>query len=122
MVATRAADGQVQVIGYFLVYFGVGEGTSERYQRRGMALDPRTDCEVAPSVADAYQDQGLGTVLMQELFRIAREQGRRRAVLMGGTMATNSRAIHFYQKLGFRKVGEFEAPPGRYNHDMVVEL
>ena len=122
LIGTREADGQEQVIGYFLLCFGVGEGTTQRYQRHGVALDPRTDCEVAPSVADAFQDQGVGTVFMQQLLETARRQGRRRAVLMGGTMATNSRAIHFYEKLGFRKVGEFETPPGRYNHDMILEL
>lgn len=122
MIATLQTDGQEQVVGYFLLYFGVGQGTQDRYQRLGIALDSRTDCEMAPSVADAFQDQGLGTLLMQQLLQIARQQDRRRAVLMGGTMATNSRAIHFYQKLGFRKAGEFEAPPGRYNHDMILPL
>ena len=36
--------------------------------------------------------------------------------------ATNHRAIHFYQKHGFRKVGTFEHPAGQFNHDMILDL
>ena len=56
------------------------------------------------------------------LLQVAREHGRRRLVLLGGTQATNERAMHFYRKLGFRTVGTFEHPRGAQNYDMLLEL
>ena len=59
---------------------------------------------------------------MVQLKQFARQLGRTRMVLWGGTQATNDRAIHFYQKHGFRTVGEFQEPPGFNNYDMIMDL
>jgi ribosomal protein S18 acetylase RimI-like enzyme len=72
-------------------------------------------------VSDEFQNRGLGSLMMKHVIAVARRLGRRRMILSGGTQATNARAIHFYQKHGFRKVGEFETP-GMNNFDMVLEL
>ena len=85
-------------------------------------MNAAQDCTLAPSVADDYQSKGLGSVLMRRLVEIAREIGRTRMVLWGGTQATNDRAVHFYHKHGFTTVGEFQEPPGFNNYDMILDL
>lgn len=122
MIATVPDGPQERVVAYFICVLGVAPVERERYARAGVPLDSQTDCTVAPSVADAYQDRGLGSCLMGHLVNVARRLGRRRLVLMGGVQATNARAVHYYQKHGFRLVSTFESPSGVYNHDMVLDL
>ena len=125
MLATVGIDAQrleEQVIAYFILRLGVSESEKERYRQAGIVLDPQTDCSLAPSVADAFQDQGLGSLLMCHLFSTARRLGYARMVLVGGVRGTNDRAIHFYGKHGFRTVGTFEHPDEPVNYDMIVDL
>jgi len=122
MIATVEISLQQQVVAYLVLVLGAPDNDRERYAQAGISLDPQTDCTVAPSVADAYQDRGMGSSLMSHLMQVARELGRRRMVLMGGVQATNHRAVHYYQKHGFHVVHTFEAPAGAYNHDMVLDL
>jgi diamine N-acetyltransferase len=122
MVATVPDGPQERVVAYFICVPGVAPVERERYARAGVPLDSETDCTVAPSVADAYQDRGLGSCLMGHLILVARQLGRQRLVLMGGVQATNARAIHYYQKHGFRMVNTFESPAGFFNHDMMLSL
>ena len=55
-------------------------------------------------VSEGMRGQGLGTVLLEEQLRMAREAGFRRAVL--DVAVTNSRAQLLYERLGFRVTGE----------------
>ena len=98
------------------------ERERERYSQAGIPLDPNTDCSLAPSVADAFQGQGLGSLLMQHVFSMARRLGYRRMVLVGGTQGRNQRAIHFYRKHGFRTIGIFKSSHAPVNYDMIAEL
>jgi hypothetical protein len=43
-------------------------------------------------------------------------------LLLGGTQASNQRAMHFYAKHHFRTIGSFEEPVGVLNYDMLLEL
>ena len=119
---TGTEGGQEQVIAYFILQLGVRDGERDRYEKLGIALDSGTDCVLAPSVADAFQDRGVGSLLMAHLCAVARRLGRKRMVLMGGTRGTNERAIHFYKKHGFRTVGTFDWPAGFLNYDMILDL
>ena len=120
MVAVTQIDGAERVVAYFLLRFSATEHEVVRYGKLGIQLDPDADCSIAPSVADDYQSQGLGSQLLAHLIALARNAGRKRILLWGGTREINVRAIHFYGKLGFRKVGEFEARGN--NYDMMLEL
>jgi GNAT superfamily N-acetyltransferase len=122
MIATTNGPESERVIAYMIVILGVREEDVARYTKLGIPLHADTDCTFAPSVADAYQGKGLGSILMVELKRIMCRLGRQRMVLWEGTQATNARAIHFYHKHGFRTVGEFEEPPGFNNYDMIMDL
>jgi len=124
MVATIPASGGEQVIAYFILQLDAPQAERERYAAAGIALDPRTDCIIAPSLADAYQNRGLGTPLMEHIFRIAGRLGRKHILLNGGVYLTNERAVHYYEKLGFMRVGMFEGPVGssKFSYDMWRDL
>ncbi len=122
IVALAREGGSEAVIAYVILMLSVTAAETERYARRGIVLDGATDCTLAPSVADAYQGQGLGSQVLRHVFRLARGLGRTRVVLLGGTQATNARAIHYYRKHGFEDCGGFEAPAGVWNIDMAADL
>jgi diamine N-acetyltransferase len=113
---------QDQIIGYMILEMRVSPDETSRYVAQGILLDSARDCTFAPSMADAYQNRGIGTPAAQQVIAFARLQGRRFMVLMGGTQATNARGIHFYRKLGFQHISDFEKPPGAFNHDMKLDL
>jgi GNAT superfamily N-acetyltransferase len=121
MVATVSDDRGESIIAYLLLSLGVSGGDYDRYAALGMPLDHQTDCSVGPSVADEYQNQGVGTAIFEQLFASLRSMGYRRMILMGGVRAPNSRGRHFYGKVGFRTVGEFRTP-GFDNYDMIKQL
>ena len=116
-------DGEAgaEIIAYFIVHFGVYESDARRYQERGMPLDAAVDSELAPSVADAYQGSRVGSLVMGHLLPLLRRLGRRRLALVGGVRGDNPRAIHFYEKFGFAKVGEFQWR-GVVSFDMIAAL
>jgi GNAT superfamily N-acetyltransferase len=122
MLATAGTGSEEQVIAYFVLRLGIYESERERYRQASIVLAPQTDCSLAPSVADAFQDQGLGSLLLCHLFSTARRLGYKRMVLIGGTRGTNHRAVHFYKKHRFRTIGTFAHPDEPVNYDMIVEL
>ncbi len=109
-----------EIIAYFILQLGITEHEMARYASYGIELDTSLDCTFAPSVSDAYQDRGLGSLLMRPMIDSARRLGKRAIVLMGGTQATNERAIHFYEKFDFRRVGGFRTDVD--NYDMILYL
>jgi len=116
MVATIGDE--EEIVAYLILQLGVTEHEQARYATAGLSLDPALDCTVAPSVADAYQNLGIGSPCLAALIDMARDLGRRWMVLLGGVQATNERAVHFYRKHGFETVGSFEYPVGVANLDM----
>jgi diamine N-acetyltransferase len=120
LVATIPGAGGERVIAYVLLKMGILEEDRQRYEDLGIPLSPDTDCTLAPSVGDGYQNQGIGSLMMRHVLDAARKLGRRRMVLWLGVQATNDRAVHFYTKWGFRKVGEFYTD--KNNYDMILHL
>ncbi|MCX6379210.1 MAG: GNAT family N-acetyltransferase [Armatimonadetes bacterium] len=120
MVATVSHNGEERIIAYVLLKMSVLDGDRKRYEILGIPLHSETDCTLAPSVADDYQNQGVGSVMMRHLLNLAPQLGRQRIVLWGGVQAPNERAVHFYTRWGFRKVGEFLTD--KNNYDMILDL
>jgi putative acetyltransferase len=50
-----------------------------------------------------FQDVGLGTVMLIKLLQLAKKDGMHRIVLH--VVADNKRAVHLYEKLGFKIEG-----------------
>ncbi len=121
MTASVPRAGRERTIAYMLLKLGVLADDAQRYERLSIALNPLLDATLAPSVADDYQSRGVGSLVMKHLLHVATVLGRKRIVLWGGVQARNARAVNFYTKWGFRKVGEFYAH-GLDNFDMILEM
>lgn len=120
LVAILQKQTDYEIIAYFILQFGIGNGDRKRYEGYRRPLDPQKDCTLAPSVADAYQDQRLGSVMLKHAIEVARRLDRRAMVLRGGVQARNERAMHFYRKFGFEEVGQFQTQVN--NCDMLLDL
>lgn len=112
--------GKQEIVGYFILEFELSPHESGRYLSQGVVLEQGLDVLFAPSVADALQNCGLASAVMPELIAHCRRKGARSMVLMGGTQATNARAIAFYEKFGFVKYGGYHTEV--FNHDMRLVL
>jgi aminoglycoside 6'-N-acetyltransferase len=73
-----------------------------------------------------YQDRGLGTEAVRVLVRhLIEEQGHHRITLTSST--ANERAIHVYEKVGFRRVGVLSKAQrshatGEWEDELLMEL
>lgn len=118
LIATPTDD--QKIIAYTLLLAGATPSDTARYQALGIPVNTETDYSIAPSIADTYQSRGLGNHLMRKSLGIARAMNKRRIILWGGVQARNKRAIQYYQKYGFAKVGQFENDV--LNYDMCLDL
>jgi acetyltransferase len=59
-------------------------------------------CEFALTVADAWQQKGLGRQLMQRLMTVARDRGIE--IMQGDVLSHNSKMLRLCERLGFRTV------------------
>ncbi|MFD0885969.1 GNAT family N-acetyltransferase [Streptosporangium algeriense] len=92
-----------------------------RYREAGIHL-AATDCRFGPTLADDYQGRGVGTRIFPLVADVARRFGRKRVILFGGVLADNPRAIRYYEKHGFRRVGSFIGKDGAQSFDMILDL
>jgi RimJ/RimL family protein N-acetyltransferase len=70
------------------------------------------------AVRDGYRDLGIGTEMMKVLINESRNAGLRVIVL--DVFATNGRARHVYEKIGFREVGRI--PKGIFKDGEYIDL
>lgn len=111
-----------EIIGLLEFSFGLPDGDITRYRAYGVQLDALTDCRFGPTLADAYQSQGLGSSVFPMMVDVARNFGKQRIILWGGVLADNPRAIRFYEKQGFHTVGSFVHEDGALTLDMLLAL
>ncbi|MCC6457086.1 MAG: GNAT family N-acetyltransferase [Caldilineaceae bacterium] len=110
------------LIGLFEFSFGIPEGDLQRFARYGVHLDEDNDCRFGPTLADAYQDQRIGSIAFPHLVDVATRFGKKRIILWGGVLGDNARAIRFYEKQGFRQTGTFVDHEGLQVCDMILRL
>jgi len=67
--------------------------------------------EIGVAVAAPYREEGIGSELLKTLIEEGKKLGLRLLVL--GCFANNPRAIHVYEKLGFKRAGQI---PGIYHY------
>jgi diamine N-acetyltransferase len=109
-----------EIIAYSIVKTGYLEHDSFRLQSYGLTLSHETDCTFAPSVADQWQSQGIGNSLFDFLFSDLKARGIKRIILWGGVQCDNDKAVNYYNRNGFRTLGQFEY--NGLNYDMVYEI
>ncbi len=117
----RLSSEDERIIGLMEFSFDIPEGDIERYKNAGITLDQKTDCRFGPTIADDYQNKGLGSRLFPYITQIARRFGKERIILWGGVLKDNQRAIHYYEKHGFKAVGTFSDGNDEML-DMILEL
>ena len=66
----------------------------------------RHKAELGITIHDDYQNIGLGTAMVNHLLDIARKKGLKKVYLLVNT--NNARAIHVYEKCGFRIEAKLE--------------
>lgn len=109
-----------EIIAYSIIKLGYLEHDSFRLQSYGLALNSKTDCTYAPSVADEWQSLGVGNSLFHFMLSELKSNGIKRIILWGGVQADNIKAVNFYNKNGFMTLGEF-GYNGR-NYDMILDI
>lgn len=109
-----------EIIAYAIVKLGCLEHDSNRLRSYGINPDDTTDCTFAPSVADHWQSQGVGNSLFNFMLLDLKARRVKRIILWGGVQSNNTRAVNYYTKNGFRKLGEFQY--NGPNYDMVLEI
>lgn len=110
-----------RIVAYMLLQPGLIEADRNRYGLRNIFFEENTKITFAPSVADDFQNSGIGTEMFTLLLNEIKNEGYKTIVLWGGVQATNFRAVHFYEKHGFRHMGSFWHDE-KDNHDMILLL
>lgn len=113
------ATARERIVALFELSFDLTADDLARYHSYGIRLDTATDCRFGPTIADDYQNRGLGSRLLLHVFDLARRFAQQRMILWGGVMAHNHRAIHYYQKHGFRIAGAFHNDANILCYDMI---
>jgi ribosomal protein S18 acetylase RimI-like enzyme len=108
------------IIAYAILRKGYLEHDRVRLESYGIQVNKYSDCTFAPSVADEWQSMGIGNSLLQYILSELKLTEIKRVILWGGVQCDNSKAVNFYQKNGFKTLGEFEYN-GR-NYDMILDI
>lgn len=111
-----------EIVGLLEFSFGLPGADLKRYQQAGYKLREEKDCRFGITLADKYQDLGLGGKLMPIIKDVAKKFGKERIILWGGVFESNKRATHYYKKHGFSKVASSLDDKGRVRIDMIAEL
>jgi len=110
-----------EVVAYMLIRQGMIEFDFPRYASRNQFYDDVTTVTFAPSVADSWQSTGLGSAMSLFIEAELNDRGIKTVILWGGVQATNTKAVNFYKKLGYRFIASFWHDE-KDNHDMVKDL
>ena len=123
LMAITAQHSTPELIAYFILDSKISAGDRERFMAFNRSISETTTCRFAPAVADAYQNAGIGSLLMPTCLDIARRVGYQQMILMGGVLISNHQAVRFYEKSGFEIVGTFSPGPNKEDsYDMILRL
>ncbi|MFE5685347.1 GNAT family N-acetyltransferase [Streptomyces sp. NPDC056512] len=115
-------ESSARLVGLFELSLALTAGDIARFRAAGIHLSEQTDCRFGPTLADAYQGSGVGSLVLPLVMEAVRRLGRTRVILWGGVLADNPRALRFYEKNGFQLVGPFTGPDGTPSLDMILSL
>jgi GNAT superfamily N-acetyltransferase len=104
IVVLEAEPTHPAIIGYLILTPAASPADLERHHGH---LHAEASAGIAPAVADAFQNQGVGSLLGRHVIACARDMSLQQLFLSGGVRAFNESAIRYYEKLGFRRAGEF---------------
>ncbi|MBU0576863.1 GNAT family N-acetyltransferase [Patescibacteria group bacterium] len=110
------------IIALFEFDFDIPQNDIDRFSSYGIKSASSTDCRIGPCLSDHYQNHGVGSTLFPHVVSVARQFGRRRIILWGGVFADNQRAIKYYEKNGFKQLGNFKDKGGMNVIDMMFTV
>ena len=116
-----AVDENGDIIAYMLIQQGMIDWDKKRYEERNQFYDHATSVTFAPSVADAWQSSGVGSLMNALIEDDLLKRNIKNIILWGGVQATNEKAVNFYKKLGYQFIASFWHD-GKDNHDMAKSL
>ena len=116
-----ATDSENNIVAYMLIQQGMIDWDKERYYLRDQSYDHNTSVTFAPSVADAWQSSGVGSLMNSIIEDDLEKRNIQYIILWGGVQATNDKAVNFYKKLGYQYIASFRHD-GKDNFDMVKQL
>lgn len=116
-----AIDDEENIVAYVLIKQGMIEWDLNRYASRQQFYDHNASVTFAPSVADAWQSTGLGSLINDIIEADLNKKGIKNIILWGGVQATNKKAVNFYKKLGYQFIASFWHDE-KDNFDMVKQL
>lgn len=108
------------IIAYSIIKEGLLHHDRERLNRYQYPGIENNCCTYAPSVADDWQGKGIGKLLFDHIRNHCVEKKINKIILWGGVQCTNEKALHFYDKLGFITLGQFEY--NGLNQDMLLAM
>jgi len=109
-----------KIVAYSILKIGYLPHDRFRLESYGLSPNQQTDCTFAPSVADLWQGCGIGNALFQLILSDLQPKGIKRMFLWGGVQSNNEKAINFYLKIGFKRLGQFEY--NGLNDDMILDM
>ena len=110
-----------QIVAYMVVKQGMIEGDELRYATRNQRYDHDNSVTFAPSVADAWQSSGLGSIMNDVIENDLDKRKIKSIILWGGVQSSNLKALNFYKKHGYQYIASF-CHDNKDNHDMVKQL
>lgn len=125
ILCRKLSETEADPVDLFLSVFAEGKMVADVgvYKLRGQ-LKFRHRAGLGISVRRDYWGRGLGSMLLAEAIRAARENGFEQLEL--GVFADNTRAIRLYEKAGFQKVGvqprAFKLKDGTYRDEIMMVL
>ena len=109
-----------KIIAYAIIRVGYLAEDGKRLQSCNIIPNSLTDCTFAPSVADAWQSCGIGNALFRYILNDLKATVFKRIILWAGVQSDNKKAVNYYLKNGFNKIGQFQH--NGLNDDMVLEI
>jgi RimJ/RimL family protein N-acetyltransferase len=80
-------------------------------------------CEISPSVADNFQNRGIGTLMMKYIIKISKLYNKKVILLWGGVVIENIKAVNFYKKFNFKIEQEWLHPIKKVmSYDMFLRI
>ncbi len=113
-------DDKNVIVAYSVIKKGYLDFEVPRLSKYNISLNFEHDYTLAPSVADAHQSKGVGSMMLKAIFKELSKAQAQKVILWGGVQESNEPAVRFYLKHGFKKLGCFEKQ-GK-NLDMVKEF
>lgn len=112
-----------KIVALFEFNFIVTDFDIQRYRQYQIELDAETDVQLAPCVADDYQNKHLGSKVLNLMVDLIKKLGKKRIILWSGVLSDNERAIRFYRRNHFHMFSEkYIADDGFECYDGILQL